>query len=151
MKQIYIVLGLLFVSTFMGCDEVELIERREDKIIGSWQFEKAFFTGNNALFRDNILHLYEDDVITFNYDYSATYDDNGQRTAFDGDWYVVLETFTGPDGAENVYFIDALFYENDRSENDFGFHAEIEWLTFNKMTLTFFDNGGEYRYKLRKI
>lgn len=135
----------------MSCSEQELIDRREDRIIGSWEFEKAFFTGNNALFRDNISHLYEDDIITFNYDYTATYNDNGQRLSFDGDWFVVLETFTGPDGAENVYFLDALFYEGGRQENEFGFYAEIEWLTQNNMTITFFDNDGEYRYKLRKI
>ena len=136
--------------TLMSCSEQELIERREDKIIGSWRFEKAFFTGNNALFRDNITHLVEDDIITFNYDYSAVYDDAGKRTIYDGDWFVVLETFIDPDGTENIYFIDALFY-GDRSSDEFGFYAEITWLTQNKMTITFFDNNGEYVYKLEKI
>jgi hypothetical protein len=151
MKRFYLLSGVLFMLFLMSCSEEELIDRREDRIVGSWAFEKAFFTGNNALFRDNISHLYEDDIITFNLDYTATYDDKGQRITFDGDWFVVLETFTGPDGAENVYFLDALFYEENSRDSEFGFYAEIEWLTYNKMTIIFFDNDGEYRYKLRKI
>lgn len=150
MQKVYILLLTTAMITLMSCSEQELIERREDKIIGSWRFEKAFFTGNNALFRDNITHLVEDDIITFNYDYSAVYDDAGKRTIYDGDWFVVLETFIDPDGTENIYFIDALFY-GDRSSDEFGFYAEITWLTQNKMTITFFDNNGEYVYKLEKI
>jgi hypothetical protein len=150
MKKVYLLIIALTMLGMMSCSEEELIERREDKIIGSWRFEKAFFTGNNALFRDNITHLVEDDIITFHYDYSATYDDGGQRLEYVGDWLVVLETYTDPDGVENVYFLDALFY-GDRTSDDFGFYAEIMWLTQNKMTITFYDNDGEYTYKLEKI
>jgi hypothetical protein len=150
MKKVYLLITVLTMLGMMSCSEEELIERREDKIIGSWRFEKAYFTGNNALFRDNISHLVKDDVITFYHDYSASYDDAGQRIQINGDWLVVLETYTDPDGAENIYFLDALFY-GDNPEDDFGFYAEIIWLSQNKMTINFFDDNGEYTYKLEKV
>ncbi|MFZ9046117.1 MAG: hypothetical protein ACO2ZZ_09625 [Cyclobacteriaceae bacterium] len=151
MKRFCLLASVASLLFLIGCSEEELINRREEKIIGSWTFEKAYFTGRSALFRDDISHLHENDLIIFNSDFTASYDDQGQRLVFDGDWFVVLETFTGPDGVENVYFLDALFYTGGRQRADFGFYAEIEWLTQNKMTITFIDEDGEYRYKLRKI
>ena len=150
MKKLYFLSTLVILLATVSCSEEELIQRREDKLFGSWKFEKAYFKGNNALFRDNITHIYEDDIITFYTDYTCTWDDAGQRFVYDGDWFVNLEVFTDGNGAENVYFLDALFF-GEYPEDDFGFYAEIEWLTQNKLTISFFDNDGEYTYKLEKI
>ena len=147
-KFIIIILSL---STFLlsSCSEEEMIERREDRIIGTWQFEKAFFHGHNALFRDNISYRYENDQISFLSDYTCTWYDAGKQVTYHGDWFVELEVFTDPDGAENVFFLDALFYGESQDE-DFGFYAEVEWLTKNSMTISFNDQDGEYTYRLNK-
>jgi hypothetical protein len=150
MKNALLILSSILLIGTMSCSEEEMIQRREDKIMGTWKFDKAFFLGNNALFRDNITHRYEDDILTFYTDYTCTWDDVGQQYSFEGDWFVNLEVYTDPNGAENIYFLDALFY-GEVPEEDFGFYAEVEWLTQNSMTISFFDVDGEYTYKLTRL
>ena len=149
MKKMHLILLSFLLLGAMSCSEEELIERREEKIFGTWKFDKVFFKGYNALFRDNITHLYEGDILTFNTDYTCTYDDAGQQYVYAGDWFVNLEVFTDPDGAENVYFLDALFY-GKYPEDDFGYYAEIEWLTQNSMTISYTTNDGEYTWRLSR-
>ena len=147
MKNLAVLLLLLSSLLMISCSEEELVQRREDKIFGTWTYQRAFFKGRNALFRDDITHLYKDDIITFHTDYTCTYDDAGRRSVYEGDWFVTLEVFTDPDGTENVYFLDAFFY-GAQPEDDFGYYAEIEWLTQNNMTISYQTDDGEYTYKL---
>ncbi|MFT6939605.1 MAG: hypothetical protein ACJASN_001091 [Cyclobacteriaceae bacterium] len=150
MKHFSIILSLIVLTLLTSCTEEELIERKEDRLYGTWQFEKAFFLSTNSLFRNNISHLYEHDEITFYSDLTATYKDDNQRAIYTGDWFVILEVFPDDfDGTENVYFLDAFFY-GDRPQDDFGYYAEIEWLTRKRLRLFVMTPEGEYTFRLSK-
>lgn len=143
-KLLFLVgLPLLMVS----CSEEYLLERKEDKIIGRWEFEKVYYKADNALFRDNITYEYRNDVMEFFGDYTAIYDDYSLNTVFSGDWQIILDRDYYDNGSNIEFFVDAVFYNFFQGE-DFAVFGSIDKLNKNKMQLEARDRRGTYTYKL---
>ena len=83
MKHLHILAILSIITLATGCSDDYLVDRKEDKLIGTWEFEKAFYRRDGDLFRDNVTLDYRDDVIVFFGDYSAEYFDYSQCCCFD--------------------------------------------------------------------
>lgn len=148
MYKSFFTLALLTI-TLASCSLDARIERREDRLVGRWAFDKAFFKDNGALFRDNVYRDYAGDIIEFYYNYEADYDDAGDRFVYFGEWEIFAERErVGDDNVE--FFLDMYFY-NDRGRVAFSYIGEVTRLTNNRMTLRAYDRFGEYTFKFRKI
>ena len=145
-KQILILIGLPVL--LLSCSDEYLLERKEDKIIGRWEFEKVFYKADHALFRDNITSEYRDDIIEFFGDYTAVYDDYSIHTTFPGDWRIILDHDIGNDGGlSHEFFVDAVFYGFFQGD-DFALFGSIDKLNKDKLQLEARDRRGTYTYKL---
>lgn len=149
MKQFLLYATVVFLAS--GCSEQYWLERKEDKLIGTWEFEKAFYKADNALFRDNITNEYADDIIEFYGDYTADYIDYSLNTTFPGDWEIILDKdyyYTEDGGSlNNEYFIDAVFYDGLAGE-DFEFFGSIDRLNNNRLQFEARDRRGTYTFRL---
>lgn len=144
---------LLFCGIAMflsACSNDYRIDRRERRLIGAWEFEKAFYKPDNALFRDNITDQYRNDVVEFFGDYQAVYHDFSLRASFAGDWRIILDRdFYGEDN--NVeFFVDAAFFDSVNGEEFFLF-GSIDRLNQNKLHLESSDRFGCYTFRLRRL
>lgn len=149
MKKL-LILAITGMVLFSSCSDEEIVERREDKIEGTWEFEKAFYKRDNALFRDNVLEDFEGDLIHFHADQTAIYVDNSLDESFDGDWFVVLERYYDQDDVDREFFLDMEFYDSVNDESFF-YYGNIQWLTKKRLNFTAWDDNGEYTFKLRKV
>lgn len=149
MKNLLFAAGLLFFAS--GCSEEYLLEREEDKLIGTWEIEKVFYKSDHALFRDNITSEYADDIVEFYNDFSATYYDYSINTVFPGDWRLILDRDTyssDSGGGSNIeFFIDVVFYDMLFGE-DFSFFGSIDRLNKNRLEFDARDRRGTYTFKL---
>ena len=101
-----LLLGIILISS---CTIEDLIERREDRLIGSWEIDRARFDEDGFSFSDNIISEYRGDVLTFYSDGSLEYiEDNGE--VFTGTWFIDALR-GGEEGTE--YTLDADFYDID--------------------------------------
>jgi hypothetical protein len=133
-----------------SCSEEFLLERKEDKLIGTWEFEKVTYKSDGKLFSDNITDEYRNDIIEFYDDYTAIYDDYSLSTAYPGDWLVRLDHDYSSDGSSTEYFVDVLFYGMMQGE-DFGIFGSIDRLGKYKLHLEATDRRGTYVFKLRRL
>lgn len=149
MKQ-YLLLATLLTIVMTSCSKEAIIRRKEDRLIGAWEFEKVFYKKDHALFRDNITHEYANDIIQFFPDYTASYDDFSLRTIFDGEWTLIVDEdyYDGDNDLE--FFVDAMFYDFVNGE-DFYMFGSIDRLNRNKMRLEASDRRGTYVFKLRRL
>ncbi len=145
MKQILLlIMCVLMVST--SCTKDGIIRRKENKLVGAWEFEKVFYKRDNALFRKNITHEYRNDVVEFFPDYSAIYDDFSLQAVFDGEWSVIADE----DFDDLELFVDAVFYDFLNRE-DFFLFGSIDRLNRNKLNLEGSDRAGRFTFKLRRL
>jgi hypothetical protein len=144
-KQLLLLLCVPLLT--VSCSEEYLLERKEDKIIGRWEFEKVYYKADNALFRDNITAEYRDDIIEFFGDYTAVYDDYSLNTVFPGDWQIILDRDTYDGGSNLEFFVDAVFYGFFQGE-DFALFGSIDKLNKSKLQLEARDRRGTYTFKL---
>lgn len=149
MKQ-FLLLATLLTILMTSCSKEAIIRRKEDRLIGAWEFDKVFYKADNALFRDNITHEYANDIIHFYPDYTASYDDYSLRTIFDGEWTLIVDEdyYDGDNDLE--FFVDAMFYDFVNGE-DFYMFGSIDRLNRNKMRLEASDRRGTYTFKLRRL
>ncbi len=142
-------LSLLFVS---ACTKEGIIRRKENKLIGAWQFEKVFFKKHGALFRDNITHEFTHDIIEFFPDYTAIYDDYSLQAIFQGEWHLIIDEDDVYDNSNSdlEFFIDAVFFDFLNRE-DFYVFGSIDRLNRNKLNLEGSDRTGKYTFKLRRL
>jgi hypothetical protein len=137
------------VLAVSACTDQGRIERRENRIEGTWYFDNAFFKGNRALFRKNIYDEYAGDEITFYRDYSCTYFDASTNEFFEGEWWLeMLRTDIAGD-TEREYLLDMVFYDYQGREA-FAFFSTTTKIGFNNLNFNVFTDYGEYRYKLNK-
>jgi len=149
MKQL-LLLTTLFVISLSACTKEGRILRKEDKLIGSWVFEKVFYKRHSALFRDNITNDYQDDIVEFFADYGATYYDYSLNSVFDGTWTLFVENNIY-DGENDLDFsVDAVFYDFVNNE-DFFLFGGIDRLNRNKLHFESEDRSGKYTFKLRRL
>lgn len=149
MKQLAILLPI-FLLLCTACSDDTRLQRKEDKLLGFWQFEKATFKEDGAIFRDNITDDFGGDVIEFYDDYVAIYDDISASTLFYGDWELILER-EGFDGENDVdFFLDMRFYD-DFDRLAFDYFASVTKLTDNTLEITATNPSGRFIFKLKRI
>ena len=149
MKNLLLVMVLAMAVG--ACSKEHIIERKEDKIIGAWVFDKVFYKKDHALFRDDISHLYRDDIIEFFPDYTAIYDDFSLREVFDGQWSLIVDDdFYYDDGGSDLeFFIDAVFFDYIHGE-EFTFFGSITRLGRERLHFESHDRKGVFTFKLRR-
>lgn len=134
----------LFVILFgTSCSLEERIERREDRLIGSWELDRATEQNFGAIFWDDITDEYRGDKVSFSADESLTYE-TGEGDFFDGNWRIRSIDGGGDNGTEFV--IDAEFYDQD-FELNFTWVAEIERLDRNRLKIVIQEDGRYVRLR----
>ena len=139
---------LLFLVVFINsCTLEEQLERREDRILGAWIIEKAWYKSDRALFRRNVEDEYGEDIIEFFADYSAVYDDLQSGELFWGDWNL---SGYREDGEGVEFLLDMEFY-NARDQRVFSFLSNVTLLTRGKLNITVHEPTGVLTFKLRRL
>jgi hypothetical protein len=141
---------LVFPLLLTACTDEFLIERKEDRIIGAWEFEEAFFKEDGDIFRDNVFNDFRNDIVEFFPNYTATYDDASLRSIFDGDWVLYLERELYDDDDDKDFFLNMTFYDFINRE-DFSYFTSVVWVSSNRMTLIAHTRSGFYKFKMRRI
>ena len=141
-----ILLTLLAVSLVSACSLEYYFDKKEEKIIGVWEFEKVTYKKDSALFSDNITSEYRHDIIEFFSDYGAIYDDYSLGVIFDGEWSLIYDE----DEEGHEFFIDAVFFDFLAGE-DFSLFGSIDRLDHRVLKLEAYDNKGKFTFKLRRI
>ena len=139
-----LLLGLFLITS---CSTEELIERKEDRIIGSWEIDRARFDEDGFSFSDNVISEYRGDELTFFADGSLEYiEDNGE--IYTGTWYI--DAIRGGGEDDNTLFtLDADFYDID-GFLVFRWLGDIDKLTFQNFNLSISDRDGELRLRWDK-
>lgn len=140
---------VLVLAVLSSCSLDFRIERKEDRLIGRWAFDRAFFKGNNDLFRDDIFNEFAGDIIEFYPNYEASYDDASQRFIYWGDWEIFAQRGTHDD-EDTEFFLDMYFYD-DRGRESFSYIGEVKRLTRNTLKIEAYDRYGEYTFRLQRI
>ncbi len=115
---------LLLLPLLSACSIEDRIERREDRLLGTWVIEKASFDGDRSLFGNNVTDEFRNDRITFLRGGTVEYV-TGDGRFFVGTWYIDAIR----DLQDDVEFtLDADFFDGN------GFLA-FRWLgTITKLT-----------------
>ncbi len=141
---------MLVIVALGSCTKEARLRKKEDRLIGVWEFEKVTYKKDFALFRKNITHEYRHDIVEFFPDYSAVYDDYSLRAVFYGDWNIFIdEDYYGEDN-DLEFFVDAVFYDFLNHE-DFYLYGSIDRLNRNKLNFEASDSRGTYTFKLRRL
>ncbi len=140
---------LLLAGLGTSCTIEDRLERREDRLLGTWYFDRAFYREDGALFRDNVINEFEGDVITFFDDYTALYEDYDLNAAFDGQWEIFADRafYDGDDDVE--FFLDMSFYDYVNNE-DFAYYSRVTRHTRNRLNIRVNLRNGFYTFKLRR-
>ena len=146
---------ILFSLSFLflaSCTKEGIIRRKENKLIGAWEFEKVLYKRDGAIFRDNITSEFANDVIEFFPDYTAIYDDYSLSAIFDGEWDLIIDEDDIYDHSNSdlEFFVDAVFFDFLHHE-DFYVFGSIDKLNRNKLNLEGSDRFGKYTFKLRRL
>jgi hypothetical protein len=146
--SIFFLLALLLLTT-ASCSLEERIERREDRLIGTWIIDRARFDEPGDLFRDNLDDELKGDVLTFFADGTVFYEAR-DGFFFDGFWRITAVR-EQTDGERDVeFFIDAEFF---RPSGTFAFAwlGVITRLTRNNFNLTVQEPGGSLILRLDRL
>ena len=143
-KYAILLLGLFLITS---CSTEELIERREDRLIGTWEIDRARYDEDGFSFSDNIINEYRGDELTFFSNGFLEYiEDNGE--VFTGTWYIDALRGRGEDDETEVT-LDADFYDvNDNLV--FRWLGDIQRLTYRNFNINISDRGGELRLRWDK-
>lgn len=147
-KQSIFILGLIILVA-SACTNDFLLDRKEDRLLGAWEFERVTFKENGDLFRNDITNEFRGDIIEFFGDYTAAYDDASLRVIFDGTWELYIDRFSD-DEDDAEFFLDMTFFDFINQE-EFSYFTNAITLTRNRMTLVSNTRVGTYRFKLRKF
>ena len=134
------------LSVCTACSLDVQLENREERLLGAWYFDKAWYKDDRALFRNNVIDEFEGDVIEFFDDYAAVYDDAGTRELYWGDW--TLSAFRG--GDDDVDFLLDMEFYNERDRLVYDFLSNVTLLTRNKLNITVHEPSGIFTFRLRR-
>lgn len=144
-----ILFSFLAAILMSGCTIEDRLERREDRLVGQWVFERAFYKDDNDLFRDDLTHQYEGDILEFFDDYFVIYEDWQTNEVFFGDWRLHAYRTYYDDDDDVDFLLDMEFFdENDRLA--FAYFSSVTRLTNQKLHFTVSDRRGVYEFRLRK-
>jgi hypothetical protein len=142
----YVCFLLLLFLLFASCSIEQRIERREDRLVGTWQIDKASFKEDDELFADNITDEFRGDRITFFPDFSLRYD-AGTGELFDGVWRIsALREF---DDNDLEFAIDADFFDPG-GRIAFQWIGIVDRLTDNNFNVDLSERNGRLRIKWDK-
>lgn len=145
-KIAFILMITIFVTS---CTDRGRLERREDRIEGTWYFDRAFYKDDDAIFRKNIFDDYRGDEITFYEDGYADYYDASLDAYFSGEWFLTLHTTQFHDGRERIYTLDMAFEDHIHRQRFF-YYSTATKIGLRNMTLEVYDDFGVYTFKLDK-
>lgn len=145
-----ILLLIGFAITLTACSNEALLERKEDRILGAWEFDRVTYKEDGRLFRDDVTRDFRGDIIEFYRDYSAVYEDASLRVVFDGFWELNLDRFADGDEEDVEFFLDMSFYDFVNQE-EFSYFCNATTLTRNRMTLVASNRAGTFTFRMRKI
>ena len=144
--QRFIPLLPLFLLTVLSCSIEDRIERREDRLLGTWQIDKASFKDDDDLFGDNVTNEFRGDRVTFFPDYTLLYEaGNGQL--FDGFW--VINAIRDLDD-DTEFTLDADFFDL-RGRPAFQWLGTLNRLNGNRLNVTVFERGGVLQLRWDKL
>lgn len=95
-KSTTIYLSIASVFAFfllVGCQKEDAngLDRREQKTVGTWKFEKAKL--NTGIFSsEDVIHEFDEDELVINNDFTATYFDAETNSRMSGTWNIRVET-----------------------------------------------------------
>ena len=142
---------LLFLSVliFSNCTLEDRLERREDRIVGTWIFDRAHFDEDGDLFCDNVIDDFRGDRVTFFPNFTVTYDDaNGNF--FEGEWLMSAIRNTGDDEDDVEFLLDVDFFDiNDLPS--FTWIATVTRLNQNRLHLHVQERSGRFIFKFRRV
>lgn len=150
MKQLQFLLALVFITTAFSCSDFARLERKEDRLIGAWEFDKAFYRNDWQIFRDNVIDEFNGDIIEFYEDYSAIYDDYSEGVVYEGAWELFFERQWDGDDSDIEFFLDMYFFEPDGRES-FAYITCVNLITRNKLHVRARTRNGWYTFKFRKL
>ena len=145
-KLITMLVVLVILST---CSNEYRIERKEDRLIGSWIFESASFRENGALFRENLDAEFEGDIIDFYGDYTADFDDRRDKIIYPGNWELILNRADFDNDNDTEFYLDMDFF--DRGRPIMTYLCGVNNLGYERMNLRANTRGGIYFFRLRKL
>lgn len=146
MKNLLIV--SLFAALFFasGCSIEDRIQRREDRLLGTWVIDRAVFDEDGALFNSNITDEFAGDRVTFFPDNSVEYvTGNGQ--VFVGTWFIDALRDLDDD---LEFTIDADFFDAG-GFLAFRWVGTISRLTENNFNLSVSEIDGTLRLRWDKL
>jgi len=133
------------VFLLTGCSIEDRIERREDRLLGTWEIQRAVFDEDGALFNDNITEDFAGDRVTFLRGGRLEYvTGNGQF--FEGTWFIDALRDLDDD---LEFTIDADFFDGRRLA--FRWVGTISRLTRNDFNLNVSEVDGTLRMKWDKL
>ncbi len=136
---------ILITLSFTSCTIEDRIENREDKLIGAWIIDKAWYKADRALFRNNVEDEFGEDIIEFFDDYTAVYDDLQTNELYWGDW-----NLSGYRTDDNVDFLLDMEFYDDRDRLFIALLSNVTFLTREKLNITVHEPSGVFTFRLRR-
>lgn len=129
-----------------GCSVESQLERREDRLLGTWVIERATFNEDGALFNDNITDQFRGDRITFLPNGQLEYV-TGDGRFFGGVWF--LDALRDLDD-DLEFTLDADFFDA-AGFLAFRWVGTVDRLTDNNFNINVAEVDGILRLKWDKL
>ena len=146
MKNLFLLCFPLLLFVVSGCSIEDRIERREDRLLGTWVIDRASFDEDGALFNENLTDEFEGDRVTFFPDNTLEYVTRDGRV-FRGPWFIDALR----DLDDDIEFtIDADFFDPG-GFLAFRWVGTIQRLTENNFNLNVAEVDGTLRLRWDKL
>lgn len=146
MRHLFLCFGLM---SLLACSVESQLERREDRILGTWVIDRARFDENGDLFSDNVDDAFKGDLLDFFADGTVNYE-SVDNALFLGAYRIVpwREDVNGEGDLEFV--LDAEFYFPDGTLA-FAWVGGIDRLGNNDFNLSISEPTGVLRLRLDRV
>ena len=136
----------LLLLLLCACSIEDRIERREDRLLGTWQIDRASFQDDDDLFGNNVTDEFRGDLVTFLPDYTLRYE-TGDGLLFDGFWAIDAVRDLDDD---TEFTLDADFFDF-AGRPAFRWLGTIQKLSGNNLNVTVFERGGTLKLRWDKL
>ena len=150
MNTHYLTLSLGIIFFLTSCSVENAIDRREDKLIGSWKIDKVIYDQYGRLFKKKLTADYRFDEFEFLPDHRVYYYDDDIGVEFEGEWEIVPHRQYDQDGDKEVEFYIEMFFYDPVYNDVFGYYGFISRLTRNKFRFFVSDSGGELEFRFKR-
>lgn len=142
MKKGFLSYLVLFAVILTSCNDVTL--RRENRMVGDWEFEMVRKFDQFAVIGDEVTEEYETVLISFSDDNTMEYRENG--IVFSGEWDLKIDN-----SGEETDFELIAFLSNSNGEIKQVIWDNVTIFNNKIRAIEQFDNGDWIRYRLEKI